>query len=101
MRAIIASVMLGYAAAEPALASQYAARSAAPTTAPMTLQTAKERLGAKATDEQRVNDCKVPSERRSRTRPTTCPWDRESQSAVAGGPAGTGQLRNARTGHHP
>jgi hypothetical protein len=36
--------------------------------------TGKERLGSKAADPQRVNDCKVPPELRdpARPRPTTC-----------------------------
>lgn len=40
---------------------------------PAQLKTGKERLGAKWTDEQRVDDCKVPPDKRSRPRPTTCP----------------------------
>jgi hypothetical protein len=35
--------------------------------------TGKERLSDKASDEQRIDDCKVPVERRSRPRPTSCP----------------------------
>ena len=42
-----------------------------PTTAPG--KTGKERLGDKASDEQRVDNCKVPRERRgSKTRPDDC-----------------------------
>jgi hypothetical protein len=37
--------------------------------------TGKERLSDKASDEQRVDDCKVAPERRTRERPTACPWD--------------------------
>ena len=37
-------------------------------------KTGKERLSDKASDEQRVDDCKVPKERRTRSRPTDCPW---------------------------
>ena len=37
-------------------------------------KTSKERLSDKASDEQRVDDCKVPQARRTRPRPTTCPW---------------------------
>jgi len=36
------------------------------------VKTGKERLGDKASDEQRVDDCKVPPERRSRSRPANC-----------------------------
>lgn len=41
-------------------------------------RTGKERLSDKASDEQRVDDCKVPAERRTRHRPTACPWDLRS-----------------------
>jgi hypothetical protein len=34
--------------------------------------TGKERLSDKASDEQRVDDCKVPPSRRTRPRPTDC-----------------------------
>ena len=40
--------------------------------------TGKERLSDKASDEQRVDDCKVPKERRTRARPVACPWDLRS-----------------------
>ena len=36
------------------------------------VRTGKERLSDKASDEQRVDDCKVPLARRTRARPTTC-----------------------------
>jgi len=37
--------------------------------------TAKERLGSKAADNQRVNNCKVPPERRGgKIRPDACRW---------------------------
>lgn len=38
-------------------------------------KTGKERLSDKGSDEQRVDDCKVPQARRTRARSTTCPWD--------------------------
>ncbi len=41
-------------------------------------KTGKERLGDKASDEQRVDDCKVPPARRTRARPVACPWDLRS-----------------------
>jgi hypothetical protein len=44
-------------------------------TPPAALRTGKERLSDKASDEQRVDDCKVPAARRTRTRPAACPWD--------------------------
>jgi hypothetical protein len=37
--------------------------------------TGKERLSDKGSDEQRVNDCKVPAGRRTRERPVSCPAD--------------------------
>jgi hypothetical protein len=36
------------------------------------VKTGKERLGSKASDEQRVDDCKVPQAKRTRSRPATC-----------------------------
>jgi hypothetical protein len=36
------------------------------------VRTGKERLSDKASDEQRVNDCKVPPARRTRPRPAEC-----------------------------
>lgn len=45
-----------------------------PPPAPGTL-TGKERMRGKAFDEQRVDDCKVPPERRTRPRPTACPGE--------------------------
>jgi hypothetical protein len=72
MHAIIPVVLLGYTMLSPAQATEPRGDAAAPQ-APM--KTAKERLSDKASDEQRVNDCKVPAERRTRTRPTRCPWE--------------------------
>ena len=38
------------------------------------IRTAKERLGSKASDEQRVDNCKVPIDKRGpKPRPDTCP----------------------------
>ena len=42
---------------------------------PPVQKTGKERLSGKDSDEQRVDDCKVPPERRTRPRPTACPWE--------------------------
>jgi hypothetical protein len=72
MHTIIPTVLLGYAMLNPAQATE-PMRDAATLQVP--LKTAKERLSDKASDEQRVNDCKVPAERRTRTRPTQCPWE--------------------------
>ena len=41
-------------------------------------KTGKERLGDKATDEQRVNDCNVPAAQRTRARPAKCPGEKGS-----------------------
>ena len=41
---------------------------------PASILTGKERLGPKWTDEQRIDNCKVPEDKRgSRPRPTLCP----------------------------
>jgi hypothetical protein len=42
-------------------------------------KTGKERLTDKGSDEQRMDNCKVPQARRSRARPTRCPWDEGGQ----------------------
>jgi len=40
---------------------------------PKSVETGKERLAGKATDEQRVDNCKVPPEKRgSKSRPSAC-----------------------------
>jgi hypothetical protein len=72
MHTIIPVVLLGYTLLNPAQATE-PRRDAATSQVP--LKTAKERLSDKASDEQRVNDCKVPAERRTRARSTRCPWD--------------------------
>ena len=39
-------------------------------------KTGKERLSGKAADRQRVNDCKVPLDKRGdKKRPAACPWE--------------------------
>jgi hypothetical protein len=48
---------------------------AAPPAMPAPGRTGKERLSDKGSDEQRVDDCKVPAGRRTRERPVGCPWD--------------------------
>ena len=45
------------------------------------LRTGKERMRDKAADEQRVNDCKVPPERRTRPRPDACPGQTHGEPA--------------------
>lgn len=41
---------------------------------PATL-TAKERLTSKAADDQRIEDCNVPPQKRTKPRPAARPWD--------------------------
>ena len=77
MRAILPAAAL-LAALLPPAASE--ARERPPRQPPQAVmvpmpKTAKERLGGKHTDEQRVDDCKVAPERRTRPRPTACPWE--------------------------
>ena len=72
MHTIIAVSLLGYTMLSPAQATEPARDAPTPQ---VPLKTAKERLSDKASDEQRVNDCKVPAERRTRVRSTRCPWD--------------------------
>jgi hypothetical protein len=94
MRAVIASILLGcFIVAGSVQASQYEAGPSAAPTPPTGSRTGKERLGEKATDEQRVDDCNVPPGRRSRVRPVSCPWDVETRAAVIGGPAGAMSMR--------
>jgi len=79
MRTIIAPILLACAliAGSAEAVEHQAERSAAPTPTTV-LKTGKERLGEKATDEQRMDDCKVPPGRRTWARPTACPWDARS-----------------------
>ena len=72
MHTIIPVLLLSYAMLNPAQATEPMRNAAAPQ---VPLKTAKERLSDKASDEQRVNDCKVPAERRTRPRSAHCPWD--------------------------
>jgi hypothetical protein len=95
MWAIIAFVVFGCAAAAgSAQAGQYEPGPSTAPAQPTALKTGKERLGEKATDEQRVDDCKVPSGRRTRERPAACPWDVESQARVSGDAVGMTSMRH-------
>jgi hypothetical protein len=59
--------------AVPALAEDAGMRPDVPKTGEIQPQTLKERLGDKASDEQRVDNCKVPLDRRgSKIRPDSC-----------------------------
>jgi hypothetical protein len=71
-------VFIGFAGSAPAQQSNQdkppvpvAALPASPPPAPG-LRTGKERLGPKWTDEQRIDDCNVPVEKRGRPRPVAC-----------------------------
>ena len=73
---IATATILGALAAVP-LAADEPTLDAAPRTpteqAPAPVKTGKERLSSKASDEQRVDNCKVPPELRGATvRPDTC-----------------------------
>jgi len=71
-RALGIILPLVVAAWSPALAQQRAAATNSPAGPPQLL-TLKERLGAKWMDEQRIDNCKVPLDKRgSRPRPDTC-----------------------------
>lgn len=74
MNAFGRAALLASAVALPAGAAEPPARPAQPSP-PQFPKTAKERLSGKDSDEQRVDDCKVPPERRTRPRPTACPWE--------------------------
>ena len=77
---VIAFSMLAspLAADEPAATAVPAARPPA-VQAPAPVKTGKERLGSKASDEQRVDNCKVPPALRGTTpRPDACERKRET-----------------------
>ena len=67
---IVFAVLFAGAATRPAIAADPTSPSPAP---PGIHLTGKERLSDKGSDEQRVDDCKVPPARRTRARPTVCP----------------------------
>jgi hypothetical protein len=67
MRPIVLAIVLVVLACSPALSVGEEDR---PATA--AVRTGKERLGNKGSDEQRVDDCKVPLAQRTRARPTDC-----------------------------
>ena len=73
MRAAFHAALLALLLAAPGGAAEPPQEPARP--ASSALKTAKERLSGKHSDEQRVDDCKVAPERRTRPRPVACPWD--------------------------
>jgi hypothetical protein len=72
MQHIILAVLIATSAPIPVVAADPGQPAAAVFSA---AKTGKERLSDKASDEQRVDDCKVPQDRRTRARPASCPWD--------------------------
>jgi hypothetical protein len=64
--------VLGMTLLAPAATAAQATAPQHPVPSTRSMETLKERLSDKASDEQRVNDCKVPPEKRSRARPTDC-----------------------------
>jgi hypothetical protein len=69
------ALLMGLAHAEDAPRAPVQALPQSATAGPV--QTLKERLGDKASDEQRVDNCKVPLERRgSKVRPDGCEHER-------------------------
>ena len=75
MRALACAALLALAAVSQGRAAEPEPRPPQPQPQPPPPRTAKERLSGKDSDEQRVNDCKVPPERRTRPRPVACPWE--------------------------
>src|SRR6185437_3315102 len=74
---IISLLFLGFASCAFA-EDRKSDRSPTPAAPPATL-TGKERLGPKWTDEQRIDNCKVPLEKRgSKPRPSACANDQSS-----------------------
>ena len=71
MRRIILAALI----AACAIGSAIAADRNQPAAGTGDVRTGKERLSDKASDEQRVDDCKVPPARRTRARSTKCLWD--------------------------
>lgn len=72
MRFVLLAALLTFAAFGPAISAE---KDRSPPTTFAVVKTGKERLSDKASDEQRVDDCKVPIGRRTRDRPVSCPWD--------------------------
>jgi hypothetical protein len=72
MRPIVLAALIAAWAIDPGIAAE---RNQPAATTYGGAKTGKERLSDKASDEQRVDDCKVPLARRTRPRPANCPWD--------------------------
>jgi hypothetical protein len=73
IRVLAASLLLALPGVS-AHADDAPATQASATQTPQPVKTGKERLSDKASDEQRVDNCKVPPERRgTKMRPSDCP----------------------------
>jgi hypothetical protein len=69
-----ATLLLAMPIALASLAAAADAGRATEEAPPVAVRTVKERLSSKASDDQRVNDCKVPHDLRgTKARPDTCP----------------------------
>ena len=69
-------VFIGIISCAVAQDGQRAPTSAASEKTPRSVLTGKERLGQKWTDEQRIDNCHVPADKRgTRRRPSACPND--------------------------
>jgi hypothetical protein len=104
MRAALVAVVLTGVALGPAMAAGDHDRSASAASA--FAKTGKERLTDKGSDEQRVDDCKVPLSKQTRPRPTACPWEVEARIGEIVSMSGKreivrrGQDRNPAPGVH-
>ena len=77
--AVGALVFIGVVSGASAQDSQRTSTSAVSAETPKRVLTGKERLGPKWTDEQRIDNCHVPVDKRgSRHRPSACPNDPSS-----------------------
>jgi hypothetical protein len=70
MRHIVLAILLAGLASGPVMSAADHEQSALATAG--VTKTGKERLTDKGSDEQRVDDCKVPPAQRTRARPTKC-----------------------------
>jgi len=87
---LTAAIALSATVAFPAIAAGDPSGTTAPAAPRKPGDTLKSRLSDKASDEQRIDDCKVPPERRGpKKRPTECggaaPVSQPSASAAPGG----------------
>jgi hypothetical protein len=73
-RAVGALLLVGFISCARAQDRKHDSTTDASTETPQPVLTGKERLGPKWTDEQRIDNCRVPIDRRgNKPRPSTCP----------------------------